>query len=68
MSATAVISADRRYVRISAAPFFSTVGDVQTFNFAGAGEEVQNDDGGGEDDNQVIQPIFNRGGNGIGFQ
>lgn len=34
MSATAVISADRRYVRISAAPLFSQITQVQTFNFA----------------------------------
>jgi hypothetical protein len=32
--ATAVISADRRYVRITATPFFSLIGDVSTFNFA----------------------------------
>jgi hypothetical protein len=32
--ATAVISADRRYVRITATPLFSLVGDVTTFNFA----------------------------------
>ena len=34
ISATAVISADRRYVRFSGLPFFSTIGEVQTFNFA----------------------------------
>ncbi|MCE9547016.1 MAG: hypothetical protein K8T25_16195 [Planctomycetia bacterium] len=34
MSATAVISADRRYVRITALPFFSQVGNVSTFNVA----------------------------------
>jgi hypothetical protein len=34
MTATAVISADRRYVRITAVPFFSLIGEVQTFNFA----------------------------------
>ncbi len=32
--ATAVVSADRRYVRISPVPFFSQIGQVQTFNFA----------------------------------
>jgi uncharacterized membrane protein YgcG len=32
--ATAVISADRRYVRITTTPLFSLVGDVTTFNFA----------------------------------
>lgn len=35
MSATGVVSADRRYVRIAVAPVFSTIGDVQTFTFAG---------------------------------
>ncbi len=34
MSATAVISADRRYVRISVVPLFSAIGQVETFNFA----------------------------------
>ncbi len=34
MQATAVISADRRYVRITAIPFFSSIGQVSTFNFA----------------------------------
>jgi hypothetical protein len=38
MSASAVISADRRYVRINAVPFFSSIGPINTFNFAsGAG-------------------------------
>ena len=41
VSGLAIISADRRYVRITPAPFFSQVGDVTTFNFvsgeAGAG-------------------------------
>jgi hypothetical protein len=34
MSATAVISADRRYVRITALPFFSQIGPVTTFSVA----------------------------------
>jgi len=40
MTATAVISADRRYVRITAVPLFSLVGEVATFNFATGMEEV----------------------------
>jgi hypothetical protein len=40
MSATAVISADRRYVRISVVPLFSSVGDVTTFNFATGAQSV----------------------------
>jgi hypothetical protein len=35
MSASAVVSADRRYVRLAASPIFSSIGDVQTFTFAG---------------------------------
>ena len=44
MSALAIISADRRYVRISPAPQFSQIADVTTFNFvtgdSGAGGGV----------------------------
>ena len=32
-----VVSADRRYVRLSVAPLFSNITDVQTFSFAGGG-------------------------------
>jgi hypothetical protein len=42
MSATAVISADRRYVRITATPLFSSIGPVQTFNFeSGVQQQTQ---------------------------
>ena len=33
-AATAVVSADRRYVRITCVPFFSLVSDVHTFSMA----------------------------------
>ena len=33
LSASAVVSGDRRYVRIGLTPFFSTIGNVDTFNF-----------------------------------
>jgi hypothetical protein len=46
MIAQGVISADRRYVRISTGPTFSTVGNVQTFTFAGAAQQTQNQNGG----------------------
>jgi hypothetical protein len=52
--ATGVVSADRRYVRISAAPAFTGIGNVTTFTFAGAAEEL----GGGGDA---------AGGGGAGF-
>jgi tetratricopeptide (TPR) repeat protein len=34
MTATAVISADRRYVRVTPTPLFSVIGPVSTFNFS----------------------------------
>ncbi len=47
MMATAVISPDRRYVRVSAAPNFTGVGNVTSFTFAGAAQEAGGDTGGG---------------------
>jgi hypothetical protein len=44
MIATAVVSADRRYVRITAAPSFTGIGAVQTFTFAGSAQEVDEED------------------------
>lgn len=35
LSATAVVSGDRRYVRFGGTPFFSAIGNVDTFNFGG---------------------------------
>jgi type II secretory pathway component GspD/PulD (secretin) len=37
LTVLAVISADRRYVRLSLSPLFSTITDVQTFSFASGG-------------------------------
>jgi hypothetical protein len=39
LQAQAVISADRRYVRITATPLFSGIGQVTQFNFAGGGAQ-----------------------------
>jgi len=47
MVATGVISADRRYVRISSAPSFTGIGDVTTFTFAGAAQQTGGGGGGG---------------------
>ncbi|MEM1068915.1 MAG: hypothetical protein AAGI63_08475, partial [Planctomycetota bacterium] len=52
LSGLAIISADRRYVRITPVPFFSQIGDVTTFNFVtgetgGAGGGVGGGAGGG---------------------
>ena len=42
-----IISADRRYVRITPGPFFSQIGDVTTFNFV-TGDEGTGTGGGGD--------------------
>jgi hypothetical protein len=47
LTATAVISADRRYVRISAGPLFSQITQVQTFNFASGASGMSPVPGGG---------------------
>ncbi|MBN1855255.1 MAG: hypothetical protein JW829_21160, partial [Pirellulales bacterium] len=47
--ATGVVSADRRYVRITSVPFFSGIGDVTTFTYSGSAEETDDDDGGDDD-------------------
>ncbi len=39
LSAVAVVSADRRYVRVTPTPLFSGVGQVSTFNFASGGAQ-----------------------------
>jgi hypothetical protein len=47
MSAIAVVSADRRYVRVAASPSFNTIGSVQTFTFAGEAAPVDDAAAGG---------------------
>jgi hypothetical protein len=46
-TAMAVVSGDRRYVRLSMAPFFSTLTDVQTFSFFNQGGGSTQTGGGG---------------------
>ncbi|WP_428308657.1 VWA domain-containing protein [Lacipirellula sp.] len=45
MVASAVVSADRRYVRITSAPSFTGIGNVQTFTFAGSAANNDTDNG-----------------------
>jgi hypothetical protein len=40
LSALAVVSHDRRYVKIAVQPLFSDIGNVQTFTFAGQAQPV----------------------------
>jgi hypothetical protein len=41
LTANAVVSADRRFVRISVAPFFNTLREIQTFSFQGGAAAPQ---------------------------
>jgi len=47
MFTTAVISADRRYVRVTPTPFFSVVSEVNTFNFVSGASGTSGGAGGG---------------------
>jgi hypothetical protein len=47
MLAQAVVSADRRYVRVTTAPLFSGVGQITQFNFSGGGAQGTGGGGGG---------------------
>jgi hypothetical protein len=69
MSVTAVVSADRRYVRITATPFFSGVSQVNTFNTTngastGGGGGIGGNSGGSS--NSGFNPNSGSGGSGIG--
>jgi hypothetical protein len=60
LSTIAIISADRRYVRITPIPFFSQIGDVTTFNF------VTGDTGNGGGGAGGGLPGGGQGGGGLG--
>ena len=47
LTATAVVSADRRYVRLALAPMFNSIVDVATFNFL-TGVSTGGGQGGGQ--------------------
>ena len=47
MTTSAVISADRRYVRVSPTPFFSGISEVNTFNYVTGASGTSNGAGGG---------------------
>ena len=62
LSVQAVVSDDRRYVRLTLVPFFSQVGEVQTFTFEGSETSTsssnttdQDDDGNDENDDNSNQ-------------
>jgi hypothetical protein len=47
MMAQAIVSADRRYVRVTTVPLFSGIGQVTQFNFSGGGAQGTGGAGGG---------------------
>jgi hypothetical protein len=47
MMTSAVVSADRRYVRVSPSPLFSGVTEVNTFNYVTGSSGTSNGAGGG---------------------
>ena len=60
MTVQAVVSDDRRYVRLTMVPFFSQIGEVSTFTFEGSETSTtssnttdQDDDGNNESDDQA---------------
>ncbi len=57
MTVQAVVSDDRRFVRLTVVPFFSQIGDVDTFTFEGStstssSSSSSDEDGDGEDNSQ----------------
>jgi len=65
MMATAVISADRRYVRITSAPLFSGIAEVNVFNMA-TGTSTGGRGTGGQGYSGVFGPDAGGGGGGFG--
>ncbi|MDZ4781504.1 MAG: hypothetical protein SGJ19_14735 [Planctomycetia bacterium] len=50
MSVQAVVSSDRRFVRMTVVPFFSQIGDVDTFTFTGESSTTEDSASEGPDD------------------
>jgi hypothetical protein len=63
--ANAVISADRRYVRVSPSPSFTLIAEVYTFNFVSGNQQLQQGQGGGQN-GQGAQGGGGFGGGGFG--
>ena len=67
LTVTAVISADRRFVRLALSPFFNNLIDLQTFSFLG-GQQGGQAGGGGQQGQQGGQGGFGGGQGGGGGQ
>ena len=66
LQAMAVVSADRRYVRITSTPLFSGIGQVTTFNFASGGAQGTGGAGGGGMGGGGMGGMGGMGGGGMG--
>jgi hypothetical protein len=64
--ASAVISADRRYVRVSPSPSFTLIAEVFTFNFV-SGQQTQQQGGQGQGNGGQVGAGAGGGGGGGGF-
>ena len=66
MTVQAVVSDDRRYVRLTLVPFFSQIGDVETFTFEGSESistsNASTDDNGGDDTSEEETEEITRSG------
>jgi general secretion pathway protein D len=67
LSVQAVVSDDRRYVRLTLVPFFSQIGDVQEFTFEGSesistsDSETDDDDDGNDESSEEAEEITRSG-------
>ncbi len=67
MTVQAVVSDDRRYVRLTIVPFFSQIGEVTTFTFEGSettaasSETIDDDDDGNDETNNQANTITRSG-------
>jgi len=67
MTVQAVVSDDRRYVRLTIVPFFSQIGEVRTFTFDGtettlSSSDTLDDDNDGNDESESVLDTVTRSG------
>ncbi len=55
LTVQAVVSEDRRYVRLTVVPFFSNIGEVNTFTFSGSSTTVENNSSSGPNDSTTAR-------------
>lgn len=55
LTVQAVVSPDRRFVRLTLVPFFSTIGDVQEFTFTGSSTTINNSSNATDGDDAAVE-------------